>query len=177
MEANTSPRIGLRKKVANCASFSGSSMLKRSLDPRPMISSLMSGLPMRCTWRQAPEVSRVGSGERRTVTPGAKCCRRCRAGPAGSIGGVLLPSWVSSSIGTSMAIVLTLKPATSSAAKLVLSSASWAGARTPPPRPAEVQGVEGRAKVDVEGVVGRAGEHLDALAQVVDPLFEEAAGE
>ena len=36
-------------------------------------------------------------------------------------------------MGTSMAIVFTLNPETSSGAKFVSSSASWAGLRTPPP--------------------------------------------
>ena len=47
MELKTPANTGLRKKSANCASFSGSSMLKRSLEPVPMMSSLMSELPMR----------------------------------------------------------------------------------------------------------------------------------
>ena len=70
IEANTSARIGCKKKLANCASFSGSSMLNRSLAPIPMISSLMSGLPIRCTCRQGPAARADGllAGLRRTVT-------------------------------------------------------------------------------------------------------------
>ena len=37
----------------------------------------------------------------------------------------------------------------------------------------EVQRVEGGAEVDVERVVGRAGEHADAVAEVVDALVVE----
>ena len=44
-------------------------MLKRSLEPVPISSSLMSGLPMRCTWAKAPELA-CGSGDRRTVVRG-----------------------------------------------------------------------------------------------------------
>jgi hypothetical protein len=48
-ELNTDANTGLKTKFANWASFLGSSMLKRSLWPVPMINSLISELPSRFT--------------------------------------------------------------------------------------------------------------------------------
>ena len=44
-------------------------MLKRSFDPVPMMSSLMSGLPSRWIWLNAPELC-AGNGARRNVVRG-----------------------------------------------------------------------------------------------------------
>ena len=42
---------GSRSKWANCLSFTGLSMLQRSFEPIPITSSLISELPILCTWR------------------------------------------------------------------------------------------------------------------------------
>src|SRR5438876_830479 len=68
MELKTPANTGLRKKSANCASFSGSSMLKRSLEPVAMMSSMMRELPMRCTCGKGPKTF---SGLRDRHTPRA----------------------------------------------------------------------------------------------------------
>ena len=90
-----------------------------------------------------------------------------------------LPPLVRSVIGTCSAIVLTLKPDTSSETKLAFarscgvdSTAGHAG-RAGAGNLAEVQRVEGGAQVDVELVVGRAGEHLDAPVELKDRLLEQ----
>jgi hypothetical protein len=45
---------GSSAKAAKSASFTGCARLQSSLKPVPMISSLNSGLPMRCTWIDGP---------------------------------------------------------------------------------------------------------------------------
>ena len=91
----------------------------------------------------------------------------------------MLPSRVSRLIGTWSAIVLTLKPETSSATKrsAAASCASESTAGIPVELgawdDAEVQRIERRTEIDVERIVGRAGEHPHPVVQVVDALAHQ----
>ena len=98
---------GSAKKFTNCASFAGWSMLKRSFDPVPMISSLMSGLPMRCTWRNRPDRSGTPLLLRRTDTRGREVVPQIPSVAAAEVAGSTRPVLVNSWTGISMAMVLT----------------------------------------------------------------------
>ena len=82
-------------------------MLKRSFEPVPMISSLISGLPMRCTWRNRPERSGTPLLLRRTDTRGREVVPHMPSVAAGDVAGSTRPVRVSSATGTSIAMVLT----------------------------------------------------------------------
>ncbi len=103
----TRASAGSRKNDANCLSFFGSSMLKRSFEPVPTRSSLMSGLPMRCTCDRPSPWSIAGSGARRTVTRGRDVVAHMPIVAAGEPAASTLPVRVSSATGTSIAIEFT----------------------------------------------------------------------
>ena len=88
-------------------SFAGWSMLKRSFEPVPMMSSLMNALPMRCTWRNWPDRSGTPLVLRRTDTRGRDVVPHTPMVAAGEVAGSTLPVRVSRLAGISMASVLT----------------------------------------------------------------------
>ena len=78
-------------------------------------------------------------------------------------------------IGNSMAIVFTLKPATSSGAKFaivrsVLRVRQHSGNARPKSAGAEIERIERRPEVDVKRIIDGSGEYPDAATELIDPL-------
>ncbi len=72
-----------------------------------MISSLMSGLPIRWICEKDPD-GLAGSGARRTVSRGREVVPQAPMVAAGLVDGTIVPVLVSMAMGTSMAMVFTL---------------------------------------------------------------------
>jgi len=104
------------KNDANRASFLGWSRLNRSLNPVPISTSLISGLPIRCVLYLDPELT-GGNGDRRTVVRGRDVLAQTPMVAAVEFAASILPVRVSSETGTSVAIEFTAKPDTVSLAK------------------------------------------------------------
>ena len=171
---NTVPSRGSRTKPANCASLRGSSMLNRSFDPVPMMSSLTSGLPMRCTWLHRPRSCAV-RGARRTVIWRREVepyVPRSAARSVEAVAPAVLRQERDGNLDCDCVDVVTgdVVGRRAGGVVLVLGCCEYAAARLSP----EVERIEGSAQVDVEVVVGGAGEHPNAGAEVVDALFEQA---
>ena len=82
-------------------------MLHLSLEPVPIISSLINGFPIRWICRKWPAVC-AGSGDLRTVICGRDVVPQDPIVAAGSVAGRTVPVRVSMAMGTSIAMVLTL---------------------------------------------------------------------
>src|SRR5437016_7921015 len=104
-------------------------MLKRSFEPLPISTSLMSALPIRCTCCHDPELA-CGRGERRTVIRGREVVPQTPMVAFTDVAGSTLPVLVIIETGTSMAIAFTAYPDTKSGATFVFD-ASCAAVRTP----------------------------------------------
>src|SRR6516165_9405717 len=97
---------GFRSKLANCESFTGYDMLQKSFDPMPMINSLMSGLPSRCTCWKGP-LFFSGLEEFRIVTRLREVVPQTPIVALGEVAGSMFPVLVSMVIGTWMAMAFT----------------------------------------------------------------------
>src|SRR5438309_1887680 len=100
-------------------------MLNRSLNPVPISSSLMSGLPIRWIWLQEPADS-AGSGARRVVSLGLDVVAQTPMVAAVELAASIAPVFVNIEIGTSMAIEFTAYPETVSLARFTLLASSAA---------------------------------------------------